>query len=174
MKMRKENVLVIILICMAFAGGVFYKYSDAHKTQSLQSAPEKEGSSDSTTGIDWVSMEEGLARAETEDKPIFLYFHASWCTYCVKLKKTTFKDKKVQQVLAQNFVSISIDTDKNRDLATQWRVTGLPTLWFLKPDGSKIERIPGYVDPGQMVKILRFVDSKQYEQVSFHDFIKRL
>jgi thioredoxin-related protein len=90
------------------------------------------------------------------------------------LKKTTFKDKKVQQVLAQNFVSISIDTDKNRDLATQWRVTGLPTLWFLKPDGSKIERIPGYVDPGQMVKILNFVDSKQYEQVSFHDFIKRL
>ena len=105
---------------------------------------------------------------------IFLYFHAEWCTYCTKLKKTTFKDRDVIQSLGNSFVSIAIDTDKHKEIAKKWRVTGLPTIWFLKPDGSKISNIPGYVTADQMIQFLKYIETKSYETVKFHDFVKTL
>lgn len=171
--MRKENVLVVVLICLVVAVGVLYKYTGSGKPGSSRLNTGQENTAD-RTGIAWENMTEGLARAKAEGKPVFLYFHADWCTFCVKLKKTTFKDKHVLKLLAKDFVSISIDTDKQRDLAVKWRVTGLPTMWFLKPDGSEIDRIPGFVNAKNMVKILNFLSTKQYQQVSFHDFLKTL
>ncbi len=95
--------------------------------------------------------------ARQEGKPVFLYFHAQWCTYCVKLKKTTFKDQEVLSYLNENFISISVDTDQNQTLAEQWRVRGLPTMWFLEADGSKINNIPGYMDASRLLEILEYV-----------------
>ena len=171
--MRKGNVLVIVLICLAVTGVVYYQYSEAGKTASRLS-----GSGNTTagggSGIAWKSLEQGLASAKAENKPVLLYFHADWCAYCVKLKKTTFRDKAVLAYLADHFISISVDTDKRRELLNQWQVTGLPTMWFLKPGGDKINKIPGYVDADQMVKFLKYIHAGTYEQVSFHEFIKTL
>lgn len=169
--MKKGNVLVIVLIFLAVTGVVIYQYSDAKKTGPVNTG--SQGAKDGTV-IGWEDMQPGLARAKAEGKPVFLYFHADWCTYCVKLKKTTFKDKSVLAYLAQNFVSISVDTDKHREVSEKWRVTGLPTLWFLTPDGGKISKIPGYVGAEQMTRFLAYIHTKQYEQMSFNEFIKTM
>ncbi len=175
--MKKENVLVAVLICLALAGVVGYQYLGKKQILTPPDAgvkgPKVDGGADSTK-IDWLDMEKGLAAAKEQNKHVFLYFHADWCTYCKKLKATTFKDKAVLNFLEQHFVSISVDTDKHRQLASTWRVTGLPTIWFLKPDGSKISNIPGYVTAKQMVKFLDYIHTKNYEQISFNEFIKTL
>lgn len=169
--MRKENILVAVLILIFALGVFYYQSSNARLNDTSALAAETAEVKNDGSRIVWTPMSEGLERAKSEDKHIFLYFYADWCTYCTKLKKTTFRDKEVLAALAQDFVSISVNTDKHREMAKQWRVTGLPSLWFLKPDGTRIGNIPGYIPARSMSKTLDFIRSKKYETTEFHDFI---
>ena len=188
--MKKENILVVALIAIAVAGVILYN-DMGRNNESPDSGPAiaaapldgtGESSSNeltgtpqaaSTTAINWQNFAPGMAMAGKQGKNIFLYFGADWCTYCRKLKQTTFKDKAVLAYLAENFISIEVDTDKDPDIATRWQVKGLPTLWFLEPDGSRIDRIPGYLDADQMLKVMEFIHSKSYTQMDFNEFMKR-
>ncbi|WP_022663866.1 thioredoxin family protein [Desulfospira joergensenii] len=170
--MKKENILVVALILMAVAGVLIYNFSKTPE-ENVSAAVTPEPSQGKGTGIAWHSYGSGLAAAKSKGKNVFLYFHAPWCTYCTKLKKYTFTDKKVQALMDEHFVSISVDTDQNQALAQEWKVKGLPTMWFLEPDGSKISNIPGYIEADQMVRILEYIRTKSYETMSFHDFVRK-
>lgn len=182
--MKKENMLVLGLIALAFAGLYVYtssttaglKNSVAGQDSNNAASPlatAKVSSSDLSGGIGWKDYTPGLAIAEKQNKNVFLYFGAQWCSFCRKLKQTTFKDKKILAYLKENFISIHVDTDKNPKLSTEWQVKGLPTMWFLEPDGSKIDRIPGYLDAGQLLQILRYIHTKSYETMEFGEFVKQ-
>jgi len=171
--MKKENLLVVAIICIAFAGFMVYNNSkQENQTDSIQEEGVAQASE--TSNIDWQGYAQGMELAKTGNKNIFLYFHADWCTYCTKLKKTTFRNKAVLNYLKDNFISIAVDTDKKKELAAQWSVRGLPTLWFLKPDNSKISSIPGYIDAKQFLHILKYIHTASYDKMSFQEFIKTL
>jgi thiol:disulfide interchange protein len=192
--MRKENVLVGAIVCIAAIGFIIYHNDRSSNNMYLDSgnvrfnngngmaAQNREAAdlndefvkSGHNTGIVWHGYSRGMALAKRQDKPVFLYFYADWCTYCRKLKSTTFKDETVINNLGDNFISIAVDTDKNRVLAKQWGVNGLPTMWFIEEDGSKIDSIPGYVDGKHFLYILKYISTKSYERISFHEFIKTL
>ncbi len=190
--MKKETILVVAIVCIAIAGAAFYmkskpknvanagvqqntgvqqkvdviKNSDAviEQKESLTAAKD--------SSIDWQAYKQGLEIAKTQNKPVLLYFHADWCKYCQKLKKVTFADKAVLNYLSENFISITIDTEKEKDLASEWDIKGLPNLWFLKADNSKISNLPGYVGPEQFLNILKYIRTESYEKMSFSDFLK--
>jgi thioredoxin-related protein len=179
--MKKEHVLVMVLVVMGL-GGVFWFTS----SQSVQMEPAPAGSRapvqvtetvptqvTDSTGIHWIDYTPGLARARNQDKNVFLYFYAQWCTYCTQLSQTTFLDAKVQAYLDKHFVSISVDTDQNQTLSRSWQVKGLPTMWFLTPEGNKISSLPGYVDGPQLLRILRYIHTDSYHTMSFQEFVKQ-
>ena len=159
--MRKENILIVVLVAIAILTGWMFINKDQPQKQVSQN-------------IEWKAFDKGLAQAKAENKNIFLYFHAEWCTFCKKLKATTFQDKKVVRFLSDRFVSISVDTDVEKMVTGNYGVKGLPTIWFLKPDGTRISNIPGYVDEKKMMKILNYIDSSTYETMSFQDFVSKL
>ncbi len=171
--MKKENILVIAIICIAIIGFMVYNNSKSEKQTDFIQKREPVQISD-TSKIDWLGYERGADSAKIQNKHVFLYFHADWCTYCTKLKTTTFQNAEVVKYLKDNFISIAVDTDKNQDLAKQWKVKGLPTLWFLKPDSSKISSVPGYVDAKQFLQILKYIHTNSYDKMNFQDFVKTI
>lgn len=142
--MRKENVLVAALVVMIL-GGVFGYGALISKgappagpsVAMAQPAASVAAVADPAENIVWKDYTPGMVLAGKQNKSIFLYFHAPWCSYCTKLKETTFKDKKVLAYLNENFVSIQVNTDENQALAKKWQVRGLPTMWFLESGGKK-------------------------------------
>lgn len=171
--MKKENILIVAIICIAFAGFMIYNSTKPEKQADPIQDKTPAQINDAST-IDWQEYVQGMELAKTQDKPVFLYFHADWCTYCKKLKKTTFQDKAVLNYLKDNFISITVDTDKKKEIAAQWSVRGLPTLWFLKPDNSKISSIPGYIDAKHFLNILKFIHTASYDKMSFKEFVKTI
>lgn len=117
-------------------------------------------------GITWYSYEEGMALAKTNNKKVYINFHAEWCGYCHKMEKETFKDSKVISYLNQNFVPIRINSDKEKALARQYRVRGLPDNIFTTGAGENIGNQPGYLGPADFMKVMAFVYEEKYKSNS--------
>ena len=121
----------------------------------------------------WRDYTPGMSLAQKEGKSIFLYFHADWCGYCRKLKNETFKDDRVKAYLNDNFVSISVDTDKRQKLAQEWGVRGLPTLWFLESNGTKVNNLPGFVNAEQLYSILQYIHTQSYKNMTYQEYVQQ-
>ena len=121
------------------------------------------GSSAAAEGINWYKYDAGMAKASTDGKKIYINFHADWCYYCKVMEKTTFKDATVAEYLNKNFIPIRVDTVKEKKLARDYNIRGLPANWFLEPGGEKIGLKPGYLKPNQLLENLKFVYDEKYK-----------
>lgn len=178
--MRKENMLVVVLLVLVLGGIYLYNRSVSDVDTQVNSEPlaaanepPQELSMSAPPNILWNDYTPGMALARKEGKSIFLYFHADWCGYCVKLKKETFTDDRIKAYLNDHFVSIGVDTDKREKIARQWGVRGLPTLWFLEADGTKINSLPGFVDADQLLTILQYIHTRSYNTMNFQEYVQQ-
>jgi len=82
-------------------------------------------------------LEEKLAEAVKNNKPVFIDFWAGWCKNCTYMDATTFKDPSVIKAL-QNFVVIKFQAEKPElpeieKVLDKFKVLGLPTYIILHP-----------------------------------------
>ncbi|WP_243324451.1 thioredoxin domain-containing protein [Geothrix sp. SG200] len=67
--------------------------------------------------VDWFPWgEEALAKARTEEKPIFLSIGYSACHWCHVMERESFENPAVAEVLNTHFVSIKVDREERPDL----------------------------------------------------------
>ncbi|MCB2146439.1 MAG: thioredoxin family protein [Deltaproteobacteria bacterium] len=124
-------------------------------------------------GIQWLSYAEGRQRGEAENKKVFLVFNADWCRYCQQMEKETFQNPTVVAYVNRNFVPISVNSDREQDIAAKYSVRGLPSTWFISENGDRIGNRPGYISADEMLKILKYIGSDSYLSMSFKAFVEK-
>ena len=110
--------------------------------------------------IKWYSFDEGMALGHSEEKIIYINFHADWCVYCKVMEKETFQNPAVISYLNKHFISIKVDAEKETKVTSMFRVQALPDNWFLFKNGDKIKvryRQKGYIRPAPFMKILKSI-----------------
>jgi thiol:disulfide interchange protein DsbD len=103
-----------------------------------------EGESSVESEILWYDYEHGINTAQVENKPVMLYFHTSWCSWCEEMDDNTLSDVEVIQK-SFDFVTINIDADDRGDLKSRYDVYKYPTVVFLDATGNETNRVTGYV-----------------------------
>ncbi len=93
--------------------------------------------------------QQGYARATAESKPMLVFFTAEWCQFCHQMADEAFTNPQVVR-LAEQFVCILVDADREPEVCQQFQVNGYPTIQFLSPRGVPLERIVGK-KPGHQV-----------------------
>ena len=92
-----------------------------------------------------TTIEPGIREAKNQSKPVFLYFRSETCYWCIVFEKEALSDKRVIDLLNKEFILISIDTFKQKNVAQNLNVRTTPYMIFFDEDGKEISRIPGYI-----------------------------
>ncbi len=125
------------------------------------------------TKIRWMGYDAAREQQPPVDKKLFIYFSSVNCGYCRKMEKEVFSRDDIADYINANYTPVQVDIDRNRKLAMQFGVQGVPDLRFLTPQGEAIARWPGYTEAKHLLAMLKYVDTDSYLKMGFQEFIKQ-
>ena len=104
--------------------------------------------------INWYSYQDGVTMARQSGKSMVVYFHADWCTYCVRMQKETFAHTSVIDFMNNRVIAVKVDVDKDKNIARNFGVRGLPATVLLLRNGDKFGPMPGFIPPKNYLSML--------------------
>ena len=72
---------------------------------------------------------------------------------CERMDAVTYPDPGVKAELS-HWLERRVDVSKERDLAAAFQVAAVPTAVLLDPDGRVLDRVIGFVQPGDFLERL--------------------
>lgn len=111
-----------------------------------------------TIEMEWGSrLSKGLKEAQAKRRPLLVMISEPGCRWCVKLKKQSFSDTRVQRLL-EGFVRVKI---RRSDRAQSGQIQAfdgkIPSLFVLTPKGEVVTSIVGYYKPEDFLSYLQEV-----------------
>ena len=114
---------------------------------------------------------EAVAKAQKENKLIFMDAYAEWCGPCKRMAATTFKDEKVGKFFNDNFINVKMDMEKGEGpgLQRKYDVTAYPTLLFINGKSELAHKGVGGMGNDQLIALGRAAmgkvdNSKEFEK----------
>ena len=91
--------------------------------------------------------------AKSENKPLFIFLHATWCPTCKKMEREVLIQKELGDSYNRQFVNVAIDYDspEGHQLNEQYPIKATPTLFFFKPDGSVFKKLEGFTTASELL-----------------------
>lgn len=137
-------------------------------------------------GVAWKPFEEAVSLAAKQQKKLLIDVYAPWCPWCRRLQREVYTDPAVQRYLSDTFVVTRLNGDDSAssltfktytltpaELAQGLMAQGFPTTVFLAADSEYITRLPGFVDAGEFLQILRFVGTEAYKTLTYEQFSRQ-
>ena len=90
-------------------------------------------------------LSEAIARAEEEDKLVFIDFYTTWCLPCKLMDEDVFTDRELGRYMNERFVSLKVNAEEGNgvNLASLYEVRAYPTLLFLDTRGRVVAKKQG-------------------------------
>ncbi len=102
-----------------------------------------------------TSLAQAKQLAKEENKPLFVFAHASWCPTCKRMEYEVLNQKAIGEIYNKDIVNVAIDIDSpdGKQLGAQFPIRATPTLLFFHPDGSVAKKIEGYAGAGDLLLV---------------------
>ena len=145
-----------------------------------------------TVEMKWYTWEEAVELNKTNPKKIFVDVYTDWCGWCKRMDKATFNDPGVSAYMSANFYPVKLNAEQKADINFNGEVfkyvstgnRGVHTLAYSLLDGQmqyptvvylneKYERImisPGYKEPADMIKELKFAAEEHYNKTTWEQY----
>jgi thioredoxin-related protein len=141
---------------------------------------------DPPEGYPFIAYDEGMIRAQDQNKKAFLYFGRFGCGYCGKTNVETFSDKGLRKLYSKNYVLIYVDAESGKrlqlpsgerisemELGARLNVFATPVFLYLEPGGEVILRAPGFKTVKDFIDMDKFVQGEYYKTQSINEFLKQ-
>lgn len=136
--------------------------------------------------VNWVSIIEAIELAKTDPKKIIIDVYADWCGWCKKMDKTTFQHPEIAEYINDKYYAVKFDSESKETITVGNDVfrfrsdsrggvhelaltlldgqINLPSVVVLDHQLSKLTIIPGYMEPRDMDKALRYFGDGYYDK----------
>ena len=116
----------------------------------------------SKSKIKWEKTLRAAHDAAVEsDKPLLIVFGAAWCTFCHKMHRETFTDRKLIALIDREFVAVALDFDKETKVVEVLEIEHLPCTVVLSPDADLLLKYVGFAKPADYQKQLQSALAKR-------------
>ena len=94
--------------------------------------------------IQWqTNYKTALKSAQKSGKPILIKFNAEWCLNCDTMEKTLWLKPEISQ-LSEEFVSVSVDYERDRETVARFGVSSIPHVIVADSWGNMLDFHHGY------------------------------
>ena len=148
--------------------------------------------STTSSGIKWLSWQEAMEQSKVTPKKIFVDVYTDWCGWCKKMDATTFQDPGVIQFMNENFYSVKLNAEMKEEIqfnnqTFKWVSAGrngvhtlaysllegkmsYPSFVTLNESYDRIAIMPGYKQPEQLLRELKFAAEEVYKEKSWDEY----
>lgn len=95
---------------------------------------------------EYGSYADALARAAESRRPLLVEYSADWCHFCTQMEKETLSQAEVRDAMTP-FEFVTVDFDREPDLARRHGVSGIPAFVILSDEGDLIDSTAGFQPP---------------------------
>lgn len=142
--------------------------------------------------INWLTFEEAIEKNKEAPKNILIDVYTNWCGFCKKMDRETYENKEIAKLINKNFYAVKLNAEQREAITYKDKTftfvengrrgyhqfaAGLlqgkmsyPSTVFLDKNEAIIDKIPGYLTPDVMEKILVYVGNNMYKDTSFEKF----
>ncbi len=108
--------------------------------------------------VEWVrDFDTAMQSAAKTDKTVMVMVVSQTCRWCKKMKHRTLEDERVESRLKQ-FISVQVMRDDATVMKQFPKVHGVPTIFFVRPDGSVVQEVVGYFNVGDFLSYIADVE----------------
>lgn len=146
-----------------------------------------------TETVKWYSIEEAVALAKSNPRPIFVDTYTDWCGWCKKLDKDTFSHPVIAEILNTKYYAVKFDAEGKEPVTFQGRQfvndgslgkthqlayallqgkLGYPTVVFLTANSELITPVSGFKTPAQIEPMLVYFAGTSWQKQSYDEFMK--
>ena len=79
---------------------------------------------------------------------------------------------KIRAYLTEHFIPVKVDYDREKEIVRQYKVRGIPDIWFLDSQGKKLRRVAGFVSEDVTLSLLKYMNEEAFRDVSFNEFLR--
>jgi thiol-disulfide isomerase/thioredoxin len=91
-----------------------------------------------------LTLDQALATAKTENKPVYVHGYTDWCHFCMYMKDSVYPDKEVGDFFNSNFICIKINMEKEgKRLNDSLKIHTYPAMLFYDVNGEIMHRAAG-------------------------------
>ena len=137
--------------------------------------------------VDWLPFENAVDGADDSGKKVLVDIFSPSCSWCRKMQQEAYTDSTILRYLNTHFETARLDIEVLDDslsykdlelssgqLAYGFGASGTPTTVFLMPNGDYITRLPGYAPTEEFLKVLKYIATDAFLNMSFTDFAATL
>ncbi|MFQ6343046.1 SoxW family protein [Campylobacter sp. VTCC 70190] len=119
-------------------------------------------------------------------KPVLIVFSANNCIYCDKLKREIQNDKKIHNILKNEYNSYYINTSYHKihnynnkkisteELSKEFNIDATPTLVFFTPEHKTLLIYPGFMSAKRLVLTMEILKDEKNQALGQDELFKKL
>ncbi|MBU0489841.1 MAG: DUF255 domain-containing protein [Bacteroidetes bacterium] len=148
-----------------------------------------------TAHVNWLTLEDAIAKARKEPRKIVVVLQTKWCNGCKTMMNSTFNNPVIADYLNKEFYPVYFDAESEDSLmfqgklfvkntqngnmfhqfalaATQFKLI-LPSVLFISPTEQVITPVPYYMTPENLEPVLNYFLNDKYTTEKWEEFRKK-
>jgi len=145
--------------------------------------------------INWYTWDEGMSKAQEEDKKFIIDMYTDWCGWCKRMDKVTFQNPAIAAYINENYIAIKFNAEQKGEinfkgtsfkfidsgrrgyhaLAAQLTNGKLsyPTVIFLDEEQEVIQSLPGFLDAETFAPVITYFANDMHTTTPWAVYLRR-